>query len=125
MPSASVTAKPKMRLPNCFGASVGLRSAPCRKLPKMMPTPTPAPPMPMQAMPAPMYFAATGSITNSFWFCGRALVTRVNRIVEIDAGENGEDVGLQEGHQRLQRIKNDNHCERQQAADPTDRAKAS
>src|SRR5262249_50967800 len=91
----------------------------------MMPTPTPAPPMPMQAMPAPMYFAATGSITNSFWFCGRALVTRVNRIVEIDAGENGEDVGLQEGHQRLQRIKNDNHCERQQAADPTDRAKAS
>src|SRR5512144_1822633 len=91
----------------------------------MMPTPTPAPPMPMQAMPAPMYFAATGSITNSFWFSGRALVARVNRIVEIDASEDGEDVGLQEGDQRLQREKNDNHCERQHAAGPTDRAKAS
>jgi hypothetical protein len=27
-----------------------------------MPTPTPAPPMPMHAMPAPMYFAAVGSM---------------------------------------------------------------
>src|SRR6476620_4029459 len=91
----------------------------------MMPTPTPAPPMPMQAMPAPMYFAATGSITNSFEFSGRALVARVNRIVKVDASEDGEDVGLQKGDQRLQRRKRDDHCEGQYAADPADRAEAS
>src|ERR1700754_795047 len=95
----------------------------------MMPTPTPAPPMPMQAMPAPMYFAATGSITNSF--LGSAcsvrfgpLVARVNRIVEIDASEDGEDIGLQERDQCLQRIKDDDHRKGQNAADPADRAEA-
>ncbi len=55
MPSASVTAKPKIRLPNWFGAADGLRMAPDRKLPKMMPTPIAAPTMPRQARPAPMY----------------------------------------------------------------------
>src|SRR5581483_3529822 len=90
----------------------------------MMPTPTPAPPMPMQAMPAPIYFAATGSITNSFLFCVGPSVTRVNRIVEIDAGEDGEDVSLQEGHQRLERGENDDHRERQDAADPANGAKS-
>src|SRR5450759_1905393 len=92
----------------------------------MMPTPTPAPPMPIQAMPAPMYFAATGSITDSFWFysSGRALVARVNRIVEIDAGEDGEHVSLQECHQRLERGENDDHGERKYPAHPADGAQA-
>src|SRR5262249_50394065 len=94
----------------------------------MMPTPTPAPPMPMQAMPAPIYFAATGSITNSF--LGSAcsilgpLVARVNRIVEIDASEDREDVGLQECDQGLQRKEDDDHREGQDAADPADSAEA-
>ena len=30
-------------------------------------------------------------------------MARVNRIVEIDASENGEDVGLQESHQQFER----------------------
>src|SRR3974390_935817 len=92
----------------------------------MMPTPTPAPPMPMQAMPAPIYFAATGSIDKLLlvllfrW----GLVARVNCIVEIDACEDGEDVGLQECDQRLERKKNDDHQEGQGAADPADDAEA-
>src|SRR6185295_169173 len=90
----------------------------------MMPTPTPAPPMPMQAMPAPIYFAATGSIVNSFWVFVRASVPGVNRIVEIDAGEDGEDVGLQECDQRLQGKENDDHQEREYAANPADDSKA-
>src|SRR5215831_6011598 len=90
----------------------------------MMPTPTPAPPMPMQAMPAPIYFAATGSITNSFCFPFEPSMARVNRIVEIDASENGEDVGLQERHQHLQRKENDDHQEWQGAPDPSDDAEA-
>ena len=42
MPRASVTAKPKIRLPNWLGAADGLRRAPERKLPKMWPSPMPA-----------------------------------------------------------------------------------
>src|SRR3954452_18419192 len=92
----------------------------------MMPTPMPAPPMPMQAMPAPMYFAATGSITlapSSFRVlrCG-PLVARVNRIVEIDAGEDGEAAGMKERDQGLQREQDDDEQERQHAADPADHA---
>src|SRR5262249_53691096 len=62
MPSASVMANPKIKLANCPAAADGFRIAAAKELPKMMPTPTPAPPMPMQAIPAPMYFAAVGSM---------------------------------------------------------------
>jgi len=48
----------------------------------------------------------------------------VNRIVEIDAGEDGEDVGLQECDQRLQGKENDDHQEREYAANPADDSKA-
>src|SRR6478752_2609934 len=89
----------------------------------MIPTPTPAPPMPMQAMPAPIYFAATGSIINSFWFSVGPSVTRVNSIVKIDASEDGEDVGLEECNQRLQRKEDDDHQEWEDAADPADDTK--
>src|SRR5262249_55680639 len=113
MPSASVTAKPKMRLPNCFGASVGLRSAPCRKLPKMMPTPTPAPPIPMQAMPAPINFAASASMFLSLPAeeIGPS-VARVKSVVQVDAGQHREHVGLEERHQEFERIDRHRHAER-------------
>src|SRR6185437_6506611 len=90
----------------------------------MMQTPTPAPPMPMQAIPAPIYFAATGSITSSCCstFPVGPSMARVNRIVEIDAGEDGEDVSLQEGDQGLQRGERDDHGEGQHAAGPAERA---
>src|SRR3974390_19774 len=92
----------------------------------MMPTPTPAPPMPMQAMPAPIYFAATGSITQLLLefsrFAVRTSMARVNRIVHVDASEDGEDVGLQERDQRLKREQDDDEQERQDAGDPADDA---
>src|SRR4249920_2063655 len=87
----------------------------------MMPTPTPASAMPMQAMPAPIYFAATGSIFSSFFRFGPS-VARVNRIVEIDAGEDGEDIGLEECDQRLQCKEKDDHQERQRATNPANDA---
>src|SRR6516165_2267997 len=91
----------------------------------MMPTPTPAPPMPMQAIPAPIYFAATGSIIDSFVFqFGGPSMARVNCIVEIDAGEDGEDISLQECDQGLQREEDDDHREWKHSADPADDAKA-
>src|SRR6476619_4359183 len=88
----------------------------------MMPTPAPAPPIPMQAMPAPMYFAATGSMSKTPLREIRTSMARVNRIVEIDAGEDGEHVGLQERDQELERRERDREAERQHGADPADEA---
>src|ERR1700692_1249595 len=87
----------------------------------MVPTPTPAPPMPIQAMPAPMSFAAAGSMESllSSPSGDRASMPGVNRIVEIDAGENGEDVGLQESHQQFKGRERDRHAERQDSSRPT------
>src|SRR5262249_58683652 len=95
---------------------------------KMMPTPAPAPPMPMQAIPAPMYFAATGSMRKLLcWIDGRLVGTSVSRmkcVVDVDAGEDGEHVGLQERDQRLQRSERDSERERQRGAGPADHAEA-
>src|SRR5215468_1208064 len=49
-------------------------------------------------------------------------MARVNRIVEIDAGEDGEDVGLQERDQQLERRKRDGQAERQDGAEPAEQA---
>src|SRR5262249_37475384 len=107
--------KPKIRLPNCLGASVGLRSAPCRKLPKMMPTPTPAPPMPIHAMPAPISFAAAASIklTPAFRLSCWPLVAGVKGVVQVNAGQQCEHVGLQERHQKFERVERNREAERQ------------
>src|SRR6202049_1852175 len=86
----------------------------------MVPTPTPAPPMPIQAMPAPMNFAAAGSMEVSFSSPSgdRASMPGVDRVVEIDAGEDGEDIGLQESHQQFKGRERDRHAERQDRPDP-------
>ena len=42
----------------------------------------------------------------------RPSVARVKCIVQIDASENGEHIGLQEGHQKLERIQQYDHDER-------------
>jgi len=52
MPRASVTAKPKIKRPNWPSAADGLRRAPDRNCPKMLPTPIAAAPMPIAARPA-------------------------------------------------------------------------
>src|SRR5580704_13322577 len=90
----------------------------------MVPTPTPAPPMPIHAMPAPMYFAATGSMTKllSRVTVDRASMPGVNRIVEIDASEDGEHIGLQERHQQFERGERHRHAERQDGTDPAEDA---
>ena len=40
-------------------------------------------------------------------------VVQVDHIVQIDAGQNGEDEGLEEGHQELQSGQGDHHAQRQ------------
>src|SRR5215472_19232239 len=92
----------------------------------MTPTPTPAPPMPMQAMPAPMYFAAVGSMSCSLFArrSKRFSVTRVYCIVEVDAGENGEHVSLQKCDQEFEGDQHHDHEERQDRAEPAQKAPA-
>src|ERR1700738_1189903 len=92
----------------------------------MMPTPAPAPPMPMQAIPAPMYFAAIGSMKRTPFrglVTGAGSVARMDSIVDVDAGEDSEDVGLQECDQKLKRGQRDSEAERQHRAGPADDAK--
>src|SRR5512143_2009224 len=82
----------------------------------MMPTPAPAPPMPMQAMPAPMYLAATGSITKLLFEVGWmdvGSVTRMNGVVEVDAGQDREHVGLEKRDQQFERGQSHYHSEGQ------------
>src|ERR1700730_13768127 len=93
----------------------------------MAPTPTPAPPIPMQAIPAPMYFAACGSMGRTPFGVSRkgiGLVARVNRIVEIDASEDRENIGLQATPQKLERSQRHRERKRQQRADPAGDADA-
>src|SRR4051794_38751727 len=93
----------------------------------MMPTPAPAPPMPMQAMPAPMYFAATGSIMKLLvrgWLNRSGSVTRMNGVVEIDAGQDREHVGLQERDQQLERGQRHHQRQRKRRAENAENAEA-
>src|SRR5262245_5057444 len=83
----------------------------------MIPTPTPAPPMPMHAMPAPISFAASASISDLLHELGYFSVTGMQCVVEIDAGENGEDKGLEERHEELERRQADSHAERKDRAE--------
>ena len=46
----------------------------------------------------------------------------MKRVVEVDAGQDGEDVGLQERDQELERGQRDRHAERQHGAEPADDA---
>ena len=44
-------------------------------------------------------------------------MARMDSVVDVDDGEDGEDVGLQEGHQKLQRGQRHDHAKRQGGAD--------
>src|SRR5262245_55563279 len=102
-PVASASAKPSRRLANCAGAADGLRKAPCRSLPKIAPMPTPAPTSAIEASPAPINFAADGSMSSLLRTMLRwNLVMHVKRVVEIDAGQDGEHIGLEERDQDFQ-----------------------
>src|SRR5512139_1332423 len=95
----------------------------------MTPTPTPAPPMPMHAMPAPISFAAAGSIFDSLEerldVGGNSpdrSVSGMNGVVEVDAGQDRKHIGLQERDQKFERGQRDGKRQRHNDAETTDRA---
>src|SRR5262245_37141726 len=121
--TASVSAKPSSTLPNTRGAASGLRSAPDTKLPKMLPMPTPTPARAMVARPAPMSLAAEASILNSFRVDETRLkreatpsVAEMDGVVEIEAGQDREHVGLQEGDQQFETRQHNDEDERRPTA---------
>src|SRR6266487_5838871 len=90
----------------------------------MVPTPTPAPPIPMQAMPAPIIFAAWGSMRELLFRVGEwASMARVDRFTEVNASEDGKYVGLQDGYEQFERSERDREAERNDRAEPAEKAK--
>src|SRR3954469_16023828 len=96
----------------------------------MMPTPTPAPPMPMHAMPAPISFAAACSIFSSLgrktrcrWKFPGPLVSWMNGVVEVNAGQDRKHIGLQERNQQFESGQRDGEGQRQNTAGPAECAK--
>src|SRR3712207_2147378 len=89
----------------------------------MMPRPMPAPIMPSMARPAPMNLAASASMLFSLRKkFERSVVAGVDHVVEVDAGQHGEDEGLQEGHHELERGERDDAAQRQCGARPAEHA---
>src|SRR5258708_1019751 len=93
----------------------------------MMPTPAPAPPMPIQPKPAPTTFPRIGSMKRTpCWGLLRwaGSVARMDSVVEVNDGEDGEDVGLKERDQQFERGQRDGQAERQYRAEPADDAES-
>src|SRR6185369_6471299 len=127
MPSAKIavasdSAIPTNRLPVWVLAASGLRMAALTNWPNRMPIPAPAPATPTVAIPAPRYLAAwtresavCWSIVFSPFLIERLKsVMRMQRVVQIEAAQDGEDVSLQHGDEELEA---DEHDDEDQGAD--------
>src|SRR6476659_475917 len=91
-PSSSASAKPMRTRVNWLSEAAGLRTALSRNGPQTLPTPIAAAPTPIAARPAPITWAAARSITK---LLGLNLV-KVDRFVQIDGGQQSEDISLDE-----------------------------
>src|SRR5690606_13680248 len=89
----------------------------------MWPRPRAVVPMPRQAMPAPRNLAASASIWGLLlvWVREKS-VARMKGVVEVKAGEDGEDVRLQRGDENLERGEGDGGEQRQDGAEHADEA---
>src|SRR5688500_17624099 len=112
-PRSSAAAKPMNRRPCWPSAAAGLRSALSRNEPKTLPTPMAAMPTPIAARPAPRSFAAFASIIFTPW--GIRCLVKVDRVVEVQRREQGENIGLDGRDQQLQQGDADHQQEAWQA----------
>src|SRR6476661_5908682 len=125
-PSSSAAAKPMKSRPCWPSAAAGLRIALFRNWPKTMPTPMAATPTPIAARPAPITLADARSMRFSFVKRLKSLV-KVDCIVDVERGQQGEHIGLDRADQQLQRHHADDEDEAQYAdrrAGETARAQA-
>src|SRR5688572_4207760 len=89
----------------------------------MLPMPTPTPASAMVARPAPISLAASGSMDQSpsLGSGGWQSVMQMDGVVEIDAGQDDEDIGLQEGDADLQARQRDDEGERRPTGEKAQR----
>src|SRR5688572_12130253 len=113
-PRSSAAAKPMNRRPCWPSAAAGLRSAPWRNEPNTMPTPAAAAPTPIAARPAPITLAEARSMVITPWVETDELV-KIDRVVDVQRRQKGEDIGLDRAHQKLEHDDPDDEDERQKA----------
>src|SRR6266853_2029912 len=93
-------------------ATGSVSAKPSSTLPKMLPMPTPTPTRAMVARPAPMSLAAEASMEIVL-----SSVMEMDGVVEIEAGQDREHIGLQERDQQFQAGEHDDEGQRRPAAD--------
>src|SRR5215472_6681829 len=109
-PVASASAKPrKAQVVTC---AEGLRASELMSEPNTLPMPMPAPTSAMQARPAPIILAdarSMGSVLSVSW---RSV--KVDGVAQIEARQDGEDVGLQHRNQELEQHQRRVHGDRRE-----------
>src|SRR3712207_114773 len=118
--TAPVSAKPRMPIGRTASRAPGLRATLLISEEKMLPMPRPTPNSAITAMPAPRAFAAATSMGKSFPFLVEVSTDRsvqVHGVVQVDAGQDGEHIGLQEGHQQFEPDQCDVEGERQRRSE--------
>src|ERR1700733_1800338 len=114
-PAASPSAKPRKAKGCTWACAAGLRATALISDENTLPIPMPAPTSAMQARPAPIIFAEARSISKVPWaWKGEAKSVHVQRVAQIKAGQDREDIGLQRRDQDLERVNRDIESHRQQ-----------
>src|SRR6266571_8963371 len=102
-PVASARAKPRNAKGCTCPCEAGLRATEVMSAENTLPMPTPAPTRAMQARPAPIILAEARSMCVFLFSKTRAIRSvQVESVAQIEAGEDGEHIGLERRHQQLQ-----------------------
>src|SRR5947209_20106097 len=115
-PVASASANPRNANGCTCPCAAGLRATALISAEKTLPIPTPAPTRAMQARPAPIIFAEARSIC-VFLVYDRVSVkgeggrrpasVQMQGVAQIEAGQDGEHIGLQHRDQNFKSIQRD------------------
>src|SRR5260370_11680696 len=117
-PVASANAKPRKAKGCTWPCEAGLRASELIRAENTLPMPMPAPTSAMQARPAPIILAEARSMC-VFLFPKprRARSMQMQRVAQIEAGEDGKDVGLQRRHQQFKADQTDLDPQREDRQD--------
>src|SRR5581483_266838 len=130
---ASTSAKPSIVIVNTSPRAEGLRPTAEMNDENTLPMPMPAPMRPITARPAPTAFMAARKVAASIvevlsseWKveARAAASVQVHRVVDVEAGQDGEHVGLQEGDEDFKAGQRRDERQRHDAGDAERRHEA-